>query len=104
MNREMENLKAVALRYSGTGSPTVSSKGQGEYASQIVSMAKECGLYVHEDPVLLSQLESLKEGQSIPKELFVIIAEILSYSYLLQGKFPEHWKRKDGTDAINMKA
>ena len=86
MNREMENLKAVALSYSGTGSPTVSSKGQGEYASQIVSMAKECGLYVHEDPVLL------------------IIAEILSYSYLLQGKFPEHWKRKDGTDAINMKA
>lgn len=67
MNREMENLKAVALSYSGTGSPTVSSKGQGEYASQIVSMAKECGLYVHEDPVLLSQLESLKEGQSIPK-------------------------------------
>lgn len=63
MNREMENLKAVALSYSGTGSPTVSSKGQGEYASQIVSMAKECGLYVHEDPVLLSQLESLKEGE-----------------------------------------
>ena len=104
MNREMENLQAVALSYSGTGSPTVSSKGQGEYASQIVSMAKECGLYVHEDPVLLSQLERPKEGQSIPKELFVIIAEILSYSYLLQGKFPEHWKRKDGTDAINMKA
>ena len=44
MNREMENLKAVALSYSGTGSPTVSSKGQGEYASQIVNMAKECGL------------------------------------------------------------
>ena len=53
---------------------------------------------------LRGELESLREGQSIPKELFVIIAEILSYSYLLQGKFPEHWKRKDGTDAINMKA
>ena len=35
--------------------------------------------------------------------LYVVIAEILAYSYLLQGKFPEHWQRQDGSRAIDTK-
>ena len=57
----------------------------------------------HKDPVLLSYLDSLPEGASIPRELYLIMAEILSYTYLLQGKIPEKWRREDGSIAIDRK-
>ena len=68
-----------------------------------LSLAKEAGLYIHQDPALLERLGSLQEGESVPPALYVVIAEILAYSYLLQGKFPEHWQRQDGSRAIDTK-
>jgi flagellar biosynthesis protein len=52
----------------------------------------------------LARLETLREGESIPPALYVVIAEILAYSYLLQGKYPEHWRRTDGSKALDVKA
>ena len=67
-------------------------------------MAKELGIYVHKDPALLNQLKNLKEGEDVPKELFEIIAVILSFSYILQGKTPDTYKRPDGSTAVNTNA
>ena len=67
-------------------------------------LAKELGVYIHKDPVLLNELKALKEGEQVPEQLFQIIAEILAFSYLLQGKTPESYIRADGTKAINTKA
>ena len=67
-------------------------------------MAKELGLYVHKDPALLNQLKGLKEGEEIPKELYTVIAIIMSFSYYLQGKTPEVYKRQDGSTAVNTNA
>ena len=70
----------------------------------VIDMAKELGVYIHKDPVLLNELKALKEGEQVPEQLFQIIAEILAFSYLLQGKTPESYVRADGTKAINTKA
>ena len=67
-------------------------------------MAKELGIYVHEDPLLADELSRLQEGEQIPKELFEVIAVILSFSYILQGKTPDVYKRKDGSTAVNIDA
>ena len=67
--------------------PVISSKGEGAMAEAIVDMANELGLYVHRDEQLLNQLKCLKEGEEIPRELFEVIAQILAFSYLLQGFF-----------------
>lgn len=99
-----EKSRAVSLRYDGTQAPHVVSKGEGELAEQIIAMAQAAGLYVHEDPALLERLAALQEGESIPPALYVVIAEILAYSYLLQGKYPEHWRRADGSKALDVKA
>ena len=40
---------------------------------------------------------------AVPPALYVVIAEILAYSYLLQGKYPEHWQRADGSRAVDTK-
>lgn len=96
---------AVAISYNEEKkSPFVSALGYESRAQAIIDMAKELGVYVHKDPVLLNELKALKEGEQVPEQLFQIIAEILAFSYLLQGKTPESYVRADGTNAINTKA
>lgn len=96
---------AVAISYNEEKkSPFVSALGYESRAQAIIDMAKELGVYVHKDPVLLNELKTLKEGEQVPEQLFQIIAEILAFSYLLQGKTPESYVRADGTKAINTKA
>ncbi|WP_406042191.1 EscU/YscU/HrcU family type III secretion system export apparatus switch protein [Succinimonas sp.] len=101
----MEQEKsAIALKYDAASgkAPEVSAKGTGKVANDIVAMAEEMGIYVHRDPVLLKNLENLKEGETIPKPLFLIISEIIAYSYFLQGKTPEMWRDSQGVH-VNMK-
>ena len=96
---------AVAISYNEEKkSPFVSALGYESRAQAIIDMAKELGVYIHNDPVLLNELKALKEGEQVPEQLFQIIAEILAFSYLLQGKTPESYVRADGTKAINTKA
>lgn len=96
---------AVAISYNEEKkSPFVSALGYESRAQAIIVMAKELGVYIHKDPVLLNELKALKEGEQVPEQLFQIIAEILAFSYLLQGKTPESYVRADGTKAINTKA
>ena len=96
---------AVAISYNEEKkSPFVSALGYESRAQAIIDMAKELGVYIHKDPVLLNELKALKEGEQVPEQLFQIIAEILAFSYLLHGKTPESYVRADGTKAINTKA
>ncbi|MCR5536202.1 MAG: EscU/YscU/HrcU family type III secretion system export apparatus switch protein [Succinivibrio sp.] len=97
--------EAVGLSYHESDlAPIVASVGKGERAEAIVEMARELGIYIHRDPMLLNQLKQLKEGEQVPEELFTIIATILSFSYILQGKTPGIYRRADGSKAVNLKA
>ena len=97
--------KAIGISYEeGDAAPTVSSVGEGEMAQAIIDMANELGIYIHRDINLMTQLENLREGEEVPRDLFVIISTILSFSYLLQGKTPEIFRRDDGSQAVNIRA
>lgn len=97
--------EAAGISYNeDQGAPVLSEIGSGERADAIIAMAKEFGVYIHRDERLLSELKRLREGEEIPKELYALIAAILSFSYLLQGKTPSAYKRADGSTAINTKA
>ncbi|MGN0903193.1 MAG: EscU/YscU/HrcU family type III secretion system export apparatus switch protein [Succinivibrio sp.] len=96
---------AVGISYhEGDSSPFISALGYECRAQAIIDMAKELGIYVHKDPVLLNELKNLKEGEQVPEQLFGIISVILSFSYILQGKTPETYTRSDGSKAVNIKA
>ncbi len=97
--------QAIGLSYDEmvNKAPIISTKATDDMAQAVIDMAKELGIYVHKDENLLAQLDKLKEGEQVPAELFTIIATILSFSYLLQGKTPQMFKRKDGSMAINIK-
>jgi len=101
---DKQDKQAIGLRYDGQQAPHVSSRGSGEMAEQILTMAREEGLYIHEDPQLLERLLGLQDGEQIPPALYVVIAEILAYSFLLQGRFPDHWQRPDGASGLDTQA
>jgi flagellar biosynthesis protein len=85
--------KAIGLKYNtdNNNSPTVIAKGFGGLADEIIELAKQNGVMIHEDPYLSDLLARMDLGQEIPEKLYHVIAELIAFSYVLQGKFPESW-------------
>lgn len=81
---------------SASGAPTIIAKGFGDLAEEIIALATQNGVLVHEDPYLSDFLATLDLGQEIPDQLYHVIAELISFSYVLQGKFPDSWAKMHG--------
>jgi flagellar biosynthesis protein len=80
-------------RDSSAGAPTIVAKGFGDLAQDIIALANQHSVLVHEDPYLSDFLATLDLGQEIPEQLYHVIAELISFSYVLQGKFPDSWAK-----------
>ncbi len=80
---------AVALAYSQTdAAPRVVARGKGLVAEQIISRAREHGVYVHESPELVSLLLQVDLDQRIPPQLYVAVSELLAWIYRLESGLP----------------
>lgn len=75
---------AVALHYDGTQAPRITAKGQGYTAEQIITLAIENDIPLHEDIQLASALSQIPLGEDIPIELYLAVAEILAFIYTLE--------------------
>ncbi|TWI55142.1 EscU/YscU/HrcU family type III secretion system export apparatus switch protein [Halalkalibacter nanhaiisediminis] len=83
MNHYQKRKQAVALRYQSDTdvSPKVVGKGKGLVADEIIAKAKEHNIPIQEDPSLVEMLGQLELNQSIPPELYEVVAEIFSFIY-----------------------
>lgn len=83
--------RAVALAYDPPKhrAPRVSAKGSGLIAEKIIQIANKHGIPIHEDPELVSLLSKLDIEDEIPPELYVAIAEILTFIYSVNNRFKE---------------
>ncbi len=88
MSEEHTPTTAVALHYDGDNAPTVTAKGSGEIAEQIIALAKEHGIPLQENAALSELLSRLDLGTEIPPELYLAVAEVIAFAYLLSGKRP----------------
>jgi flagellar biosynthesis protein len=79
---------AVALHYSGNGSPRVVAKGGGAVAERIVQTAREHNVPLQEDAALASTLSKLELGREIPRDLYVAVAHVLAFAWTIAGKKP----------------
>ena len=79
---------AVALRYSDKlPAPQLIAKGGDFMAEKIKELAKQHNIPVIENkPLARTIFKTMKVGQVIPRELFVAVAEILSYVFRLKRK------------------
>lgn len=82
--------KAVALFYDGKTAPKLTAKGTNEVAEEIIALAKEYDIPIREEPELVNLLARLKLGEEIPRELYIAVAEVIAFAYMLKGKIPEH--------------
>jgi flagellar biosynthesis protein len=80
--------KVVALSYDGITAPTLSAKGIGNFAEEIIALAKEHNIPIREEPELVGLLARLKLGEEIPRELYVAVAETIAFAYMIKGKMP----------------
>ncbi|MCE1170015.1 MAG: EscU/YscU/HrcU family type III secretion system export apparatus switch protein [Azovibrio sp.] len=80
-----QQREAVALAYRQTdAAPRVVAKGRGLIAEEIISKAKEHGVYVHESPELLSLLVQVDLDEHIPSQLYLAVAELLAWLYRVE--------------------
>ena len=87
MKKKDRQKKAVALKYQpkSDNAPKVIAKGKGKVADKIIEIAREHNLYVHNDPDLIEILSQLDINEQIPPDLYVVIAELLSFVYSLNS-------------------
>lgn len=85
--------KAVALFYDGKNSPTVSAKGTGAVADNIIAIAEQHGVPLCDNSALVELLVTLELGDEIPETLYLAVAYIIAFAYQLEGKEPETWHR-----------
>lgn len=93
--------QAIALRYDGEQSPYIAAKGYDKLAQHIIEQVKQQGGLIHQDPVLAQYLNSFELGDHIPEELYLIIAELIAFSWYLNGKNPPGW---EGFEKIDVTA
>ncbi len=86
---------AVALKYDGVSAPKVTAKGEGDLAEQILAIAAEHGVHLHEDKALVRILSGLDLGDEIPEALYWVIAEIIAMAYIAAGKRPHGFQTPD---------
>ncbi len=78
---------AVALAYQmGDAAPKIVAKGKGLIAEEIISRAKEHGVFVHESKELVALLMQVDLDERIPPELYLVVAELLAWLYRIEQK------------------
>ncbi len=80
---------AAALSYNAEQdeAPRLLAKGQGYIADKIIEVAKANETTVYQDERLARQLQNLELGQTIPEELYNVVAEVLVFISRMDGKY-----------------
>ncbi len=84
---------AVALKYDGKNTPTVTAKGKGRLAEDIISLAKENNIPLDSNPELVKVLSSIALGDEIPEALYLAVAEVIAFAFFLSDKVPEGYEK-----------
>ncbi len=79
--KERTPEQAAALKYTGTGVPTVVAKGEGVTAAKIKDLALQHDIPLVQDATLTSLLGNVSLGDEIPQSLYVAVSEVLAHIY-----------------------
>ncbi len=78
---------AAALEYDilKPDPPRILATGRGLMADEIVRLAKEHNIPLHEDAMLVEALSRLDVTDYVPRELYAVVAEVLAFVYRLDA-------------------
>jgi flagellar biosynthesis protein len=89
---------AVALHYDGKNAPRITAKGRGSVAEEIIALAAQHGVPLHEDRSLVELLAQLELNDTIPRELYLAVAEVIAFAYRVTERFPPGWSASGRQD------
>lgn len=77
--KEINGPSAAVIKYDEESgkAPVVVAHGKGEVARQIIEIAKKNNIHMQEDAILVENLLDMDLGESIPPQLYAVMAEIL---------------------------
>ncbi len=88
MDFYQDQKKAVALKYDGVNAPKLTAKGEDELAREIMAIAEAFEVPTFQQGDLTELLYQLDLNEEIPEALYVAVAEIISFAYMLAGRTP----------------
>lgn len=96
MKAQYPKKEAVALRYDKqrAKAPLVTGKGKGFVADEIIKRAIANDVPIQADPSLVELLGQLEIDQTIPTELFEVVAEVFAFIYQVE-KHHVDWSKED---------
>jgi flagellar biosynthesis protein len=86
MKPKTTEKRALALGYAPgeQQAPELLAKGRGLIAEQIIALAEQHQVHIHQSPELLEVLIQLELGEEIPQALYQAIAEVIAFAYQLK--------------------
>ncbi|USK72573.1 EscU/YscU/HrcU family type III secretion system export apparatus switch protein [Peribacillus asahii] len=77
--RKVSGPTVAVIRYDDNKGevPTVVAHGSGQVAQKIMELAKQNNIQMQEDESLVGALLNIDLGESIPPQLYAVMAEIL---------------------------
>ncbi|MDR1440319.1 MAG: EscU/YscU/HrcU family type III secretion system export apparatus switch protein [Clostridiales bacterium] len=84
--------KAAALKYDPGRdfAPEITAVGRGVIADKIIEKAKAACIPVYRDERLAETLNALRVGESIPRELYDVVAEVLVFIAGIDRRYGEN--------------
>lgn len=79
---------AIALEYDGNRAPFITATGENQLADEIIEIAKAHEIPIMENSELAGLLAKLEMGDEIPELLYLTIAQIIAFVYMLKDKIP----------------
>ena len=81
MSETKQTNKAAALKYDPKNdrAPVIAALGQGHVAEKIVQTAEEHGVPIVQDSGLTEVLSALSVGDTIPRQLYEAVAQVLVF-------------------------
>lgn len=91
MKDRIKNKQAVALKYNSDkdSAPVMTAKGKGYVADKLIEEALKHNIPIQEDPSLVKILAQLELNESIPEQLYEVVAEVLAFVYRIEKNLPE---------------
>ncbi|MGV3666277.1 MAG: EscU/YscU/HrcU family type III secretion system export apparatus switch protein [Leptospira bouyouniensis] len=81
-----QKMVALAYKPKEDNAPKIVAKAEGLLASNLVRMAKEAGVLIVQDEVMVSTLAHLPNGKEIPRELYEVVASVFRILVLEREK------------------
>ncbi len=87
--KNVNGQAAAVIRYNEDAgqAPSVVAQGKGDVAKQIISLAQQHDIPLQEDSRLIGELLDMDLGESIPPQLYAVMAEILLLVEELEKKY-----------------